>query len=846
MTKKIAGIVFAMLIALMLPFAVFAEDAATSGTCGDNAVWSFDTTTETLTISGTGAMEEYKTHNNVPWKDLRYTFTTGKTSIKHIVVKNGITSISPYAFYKCIQALDVSLPEGLITIGANAFYDCNKITEINIPTTVKTIDYCAFENCESLTDITIPSSVTSLSAASFYGCEALQAINVDANNQHYMSDNGILFDKAQTNLMFYPTKHSASEYIIPTTVTTISSRVFSGNTSLTKVEIPYGVTTISQNLFSYCTNLEEVIVPDSVTNIEAWAFEGCEKLKKVNIPYGMTKIQSCTFKDCNSLESITIPDTVTEISTYAFYRCVTLKNIEIPSSVKKIWMDAFYGCINVKSITLNEGIEEIGDSCFKYCEKLESITIPATLTDIGDAAFAACSALSEIKVADANPNYTAENGVMYTKDKSVLILYPTGRTDTSYTIKSGVKRIDNSAFENCWNIQEVIIPEGVEEIGHSAFAYCHNLTDILFPNSLKKIEGYAFRNIFDGGKSYSNLERITYIGLEEDWNNVNCPDTTGIDTEDIIYSSRVSFDYATNGGTSATKDYAIVGINCEVPDISTASAVKDNDWKFVGWNTDKNAHTALTKYTVTTPIVTLYAIFKKDVTTSFYSDGKLLKEEKVTIYNNETSTVEAPVMEDKLIDAQYTDVFKGWDGNYKNITKDTSVNAVYERTVNKYTVKFMHNNETLGENSLEYGSKIGTLPTAPTIADYKFVGYFNGETAITADTVVTGNITAVAKYLSTDISIENLDVYQGEDGRYNWSIDVKCESDNIVGMLIVALYNENGELVATQLISVSENAGTNKIADSIESGEGAVNARAFLWVDMTSIKPITTAATDEV
>ena len=354
----------------------------------------------------------------------------------------------------------------------------------------------------------------------------------------------------------------------------------------------------------------------------------------------MTEIKTCTFMYCESLESITIPDTVTEISTYAFFRCEGLESVEIPSSVKKIWMEAFYGCKGLKSIKLNEGLEEIGMSCFKYCENLESITIPATLTNIGNSAFAACSALKEINVTAANPNYTSENGVLYSKDKATLILYPTSKTDTSYTIKDGVTRIDNSAFENCKSIQEVIIPEGVEEIGHSAFAYCYNLTDILFPNSLKKIEGYAFRNVYTGGKSYSNLEKITYIGLEEDWSKVECADTSGIDLEDIVYSSNITFDYASNGGTKASCEYVIVGINSAVD--LTPAAVKDG-WEFIGWNTDKNAHTALNEYIATTPVVTLYAIYKKDVTASFYSDGNLLKKETITIYNNETSTAEPPV-----------------------------------------------------------------------------------------------------------------------------------------------------------------------------------------------------------
>ena len=141
MKKKILALLLCVaMIASTFTFAIPAS-AATSGSCGDNVTWTFDEATGTLTISGIGDMYDYSepySNNEVPWNDYC-------SEITSILISEGITSISDWAFY-----------------------DCEYLTEITIPDSVTSIGNYAFKNCDSLVEITIPNSVISIPDYAFY------------------------------------------------------------------------------------------------------------------------------------------------------------------------------------------------------------------------------------------------------------------------------------------------------------------------------------------------------------------------------------------------------------------------------------------------------------------------------------------------------------------------------------------------------------------------------------------------------------------------------------------------------------------------------------------------------
>ena len=254
MKKRFWSAVLAVCMALvLLPGPARAEAGpdvgATSGTCGDNLTWTLDTATETLTISGTGAMENYTYDNPAPWNSQRQ-------NIQNAVISTGVTSIGDYAFSFC-NLTNVTIPDSVTSIGNSAFYDCN-FTSITLPEGLTAIADNMFENCGSLTSIAIPDGVTSIGDSAFRWCLDLTSVT------------------------------------IPDSVTFIGDNAFGLCTSLTSVTIPDGVPSIGPETFMGNLSLTSVIIPDSVTSIGESAFKACPELS-LTIPKSVTTIREGAF-----------------------------------------------------------------------------------------------------------------------------------------------------------------------------------------------------------------------------------------------------------------------------------------------------------------------------------------------------------------------------------------------------------------------------------------------------------------------------------------------------------------------------------------------------------------------
>ncbi len=357
-------------------------------------------------------------------------------------------------------------------------------TDLTIPSaidgyTVTSIGSWTFEDCTSLESITIPDSVTSIGDYAFYECTKLTSINVDADNEYYSSDNGVLFNKDKTELIKYPEGKTDTSYVIPDSVTSIGYEAFYKCTSLTSVTIPDSVTSIGYCAFLDCTSLESVTIGDGVTSIGYMAFRGCTSLKSVTIPDSLTSIGDYAFLDCTSLESVTIPDSVTSIGSWAFENCTSLASITFPDSVTSIGNGTFSGCTSLTSVTIPDSVTSIGYSAFENCTSLESINVDAD-----------------------NKYYSSDNGVLFNKDKTELIQYPAGKTDTSYVIPNSVTSIGSKTFYGCTSLTSVTIPDSVTSIGNYAFEYCSKLASVTIPDSVTSIGYWAFYNC-------TSLESVT-------------------------------------------------------------------------------------------------------------------------------------------------------------------------------------------------------------------------------------------------------------------------------------------------------------------------------------------------
>ena len=265
-------------------------DVIGSGNCGANGAnvtWKL-TSDGTLTISGKGKMYDY-----MYWYSLR-------SQVKSVIIEDGVTTVGDCAF-DCWDALtSVTLPDSVTTIGNQAFDDCTSLTSITIPSSVTSIENYAFGGCVSLTSVTIPSSVTKIGNYAFAGSDA--AVNVASGNKNYSSENGVLYNKQKTVLLY-------------------------GGPCKGTFKIPNGVTSIDEGAFESCERLVGITIPKSVTHIGQYAFAGCWRLRDITLPSSMTEIEEGVFSDCESLASITIPKSVTNIVGYAFYACDNLTDV---------------------------------------------------------------------------------------------------------------------------------------------------------------------------------------------------------------------------------------------------------------------------------------------------------------------------------------------------------------------------------------------------------------------------------------------------------------------------------------------------------------------------------------
>ena len=143
-----------------------------------------------------------------------------------------------------------------------------------------------------------------------------------------------------------------------------------------------------------------------------------EYITKVEIQSGVTSIGDYAFDDCNYLTSVTIPDSIINIGNNAFDYCNSLTSVTIPN-----------------------GVKSIGDNVFTNCSGLTSVTISNSVISIGYAAFYACDKLLEIMVDSSNKYYLSQDGVLFNIDKTELIKYPSGKTQTDYIIPDSVIRI---------------------------------------------------------------------------------------------------------------------------------------------------------------------------------------------------------------------------------------------------------------------------------------------------------------------------------------------------------------------------------------------------------------------
>lgn len=299
----------------------------------------------------------------------------------------------------------------IITLENNAFSGAKNAKSIDIGRYVKNIDTSCFEELNSLEKIT-----------------------VDEENENFISEDGVLYNKDKTILVKFPNNKSLENFEFPETVTSIGEYAFGGNnTENISLEIPNTITSIGNSAFKQ-SKIKEITIPETVTTIGESAFANCEALTKVKLPTNLNTISASLFYNCTKLANIEIPESVTNIEGMAFASCTALKKVKLPSELTEIKDSVFNMCTELKNVELSSKIEKIGNNAFASCA-IESIDLPETLKSIGEKAFC-------------------------------------GTSLKNVEIPLNTLSIGNSAFADCKNLKNIVFSKLTAQIGSDAFINC--------------------------------------------------------------------------------------------------------------------------------------------------------------------------------------------------------------------------------------------------------------------------------------------------------------------------------------------------------------------------------------
>lgn len=315
---------------------------------------------------------------------------------------------------------------------------------------------------------------------------------------------------------------------LPSSAKVVGMSALSNNPALKDIFIPKNCLEIKYNAITNCDKLETVHIPAQVNTIDGSNFSDCDKLVSITVdsdnnyyesvegvlfdkkhetlikyPIGITydtytvptdvrTIGEYAFAGAN-LSSVLLSENLKEIGTSAFNGCKKLESIVLPNSVSTMGIWAFANCTSLSSVTLSEKLGELKSNVFRNCKNLREIHIGKELNTIDGDAFYDCTSIMSFSVDEQSPFFTQDGGVLYTKDMSVLKIFPMALYVNEFRIPNGVMTIGEYAFENNKNIKKIVLPESVTRIETSAFNRTA-IQSINLPSKLTEIQMWAFAN----------------------------------------------------------------------------------------------------------------------------------------------------------------------------------------------------------------------------------------------------------------------------------------------------------------------------------------------------------------
>ena len=528
-----------------------------------------------LTISGTGTVTKEGINR------------LSESSIKEVIIEEGVTGIGEGAFASCGSMTSVSIPDSVTSVGKDAFantsvgytandgvrYLGNETNKYLVAMQIGTADTIQFNihgNCRVIAD------------SAFEGNETLKAVYIPEGSVKY-----------------------------------IGARAFYGCTLITGVTLGNGVENIGDAAFCGCDSLTSITIPGSVINVGASAFSGCETLANITIGEGVTSIGDYAFDSCFELQNISIPSSLETVGNRIFNYVNKVTRIDFDGDLaawlKVMSLGGMASVINSDSmiyfngeqlsgdIVIPEGITSIPSYAFTNFTQITSLTIPDSVTSIGSYILQGCTGIESLII----PNMTRRLGGYFGEDPR----YDSYNTQVPDSLKTlvitGGESIPQLAFSGCSSLTSITIPDSVTSIGSSAFSGCSSLTSITIPDSVTSI----------GSSAFSGCSSLTSITI---------PDSVTSIGNNAFYGVDISYTitYVLNGGTNVSanpqmvylndfSDNAVITLSAPIPGVYTANAngtiTYSEVGEFLGWYKDGNFTEKVEELTLNTGDITLYA-----------------------------------------------------------------------------------------------------------------------------------------------------------------------------------------------------------------------------------------------
>lgn len=368
-----------------------------------------------------------------------------ETDIAALVIPNSVNLMGEACFSNMNSLKYIKLGSGVTKLPTYCMHECIALETVELGENIDSIYGMALAGLDKLTTLNLPAKVRWFGDRAMVNQLAMQNYTVDPYNPYYTAIDGVIYSKDKTEIVKYPTGRTAASYTIPEGVKAIADCCFD-HTSFTSFTLPTSMERIGKYAFWY---------NDKMTTFD---YNNCN----------LQQVDEGAFTMCSMLERVKLPDTPVKLGDLVWYWNEKLSQIDLGGAVS------------------------LGDLEFNRCDALESFNLPASVTYVGASLFLECPNFKTLTVSSDSKDFSAEDNILFNKDKSMLMMMPDPLKIENYTVPPTVKQIYFGAFQNCENLKVLNFGENTDSIEANAITGCINLEEITLGPATRAIaEGFT-------------------------------------------------------------------------------------------------------------------------------------------------------------------------------------------------------------------------------------------------------------------------------------------------------------------------------------------------------------------